>query len=194
MTTDVIARKAALRREIRARLKLITPVKRTVASREICQRLRESQLWHSARTVLFFAPMLDEPDLWSLLEESLSGKKTVALPRHVADKQSYAAAQVCDVSSDLCAGKFGIREPTESCREIALSVADLVLVPGVAFDLHGRRLGRGRGFYDRILTDVKGIKCGVSFDEQIVGEVPVVPTDVQVNFVVTPTRWIETGN
>ena len=194
MAADIIERKAAMRREIRARLQLVTPDKRIVASRGICARLRGSEVWRSAKTILFFAPMLDEPDLWSLLEEALSGEKTVALPRHVADRQSYAAAQVCDVSSDLCAGKFGIREPKESCREIVLSGADLVLVPGVAFDLHGRRLGRGRGFYDRLLADASGIKCGVSFDEQIVSEVPVVPTDAQVDFVVTPTRWIETGN
>lgn len=194
MTTGIIERKAALRREIRARLQGITPEQRAVASQAIRRRLRESLAWRSAQTVLFFAPMLDEPDLWPLVEESLSAKKTVALPRHVADRQNYAAAQVRDVSTDLGAGKFGIREPLTSCPEISLNLADLVLVPGVAFDLHGRRLGRGRGFYDRLLAGVTGIKCGVSFDEQIVSAVPVDPTDAQVNLVVTPTRWIKAAN
>jgi 5-formyltetrahydrofolate cyclo-ligase len=65
------------------------------------------------------------------------------------------------------------------------------LVPGVAFDLHGRRLGRGKGFYDRLLADVRGKTCGVAFDEQIVREVPVEPHDSDVNCILTPTRWIE---
>ena len=68
---------------------------------------------------------------------------------------------------------------------------DLVLVPGVAFDLQGRRLGRGRGFYDRLLADVDGIKCGIAFDEQMVNEVPAGPPDVRLNFILTPTRCVE---
>jgi 5-formyltetrahydrofolate cyclo-ligase len=67
----------------------------------------------------------------------------------------------------------------------------LVLVPGVAFDLRGRRLGRGKGFYDRLLADAGGLKCGVAFDEQIVTEIPVEPHDVSVDCILTPTRWIQ---
>ena len=68
---------------------------------------------------------------------------------------------------------------------------DLVLVPGVAFDLHGRRLGRGRGYYDRLLSQVGGRTCGVAFDEQVVSEVPVEAHDVLLNCILTPTRWFE---
>ena len=67
---------------------------------------------------------------------------------------------------------------------------DVVLVPGVAFDLGGRRLGRGAGYYDRLLTGVRGTTCGVAFDEQISGELPVEPHDVHVNCILTPTRWL----
>jgi 5-formyltetrahydrofolate cyclo-ligase len=73
-----------------------------------------------------------------------------------------------------------------------LNRLDLVLVPGVAFDARGGRLGRGKGFYDRLLSAVNGTKCGVAFDEQIVDAVPVGPLDVLVNCILTPTRWIET--
>ncbi|MEY2466031.1 MAG: 5-formyltetrahydrofolate cyclo-ligase, partial [Verrucomicrobiota bacterium] len=68
---------------------------------------------------------------------------------------------------------------------------DLILVPGVAFELHGRRLGRGKGFYDRLLADMRGTTCGVAFDEQIVAEIPVEPHDVHLDYLLTPTRWIE---
>jgi 5-formyltetrahydrofolate cyclo-ligase len=68
---------------------------------------------------------------------------------------------------------------------------DLILVPGLAFDLNGRRLGKGKGYYDRLLAGVSGIKCGVAFDEQVVSEVPAGPHDVRVNCILTPTRWLE---
>ena len=67
----------------------------------------------------------------------------------------------------------------------------IVHQPGVAFDLQGRRLGRGKGFYDRLLADLRGTICGVAFDEQIVSELPVGPTDISVNCILTPTRFIE---
>jgi 5-formyltetrahydrofolate cyclo-ligase len=98
---------------------------------------------------------------------------------------------VSDPANDLRPGLLGIREPTEHCEAIALKRLDLVLVPGVAFDARGRRLGRGKGYYDRLLSDVRGVRCGVAFDEQIVPEVPVGPRDALLNCVVTPSRWLE---
>jgi 5-formyltetrahydrofolate cyclo-ligase len=67
----------------------------------------------------------------------------------------------------------------------------LILVPGVAFDLHGGRLGRGKGYYDRLLKELRGTTCGVAFDQQVVEAIPVEPHDVRLDHVLTPTRWIE---
>jgi 5-formyltetrahydrofolate cyclo-ligase len=66
----------------------------------------------------------------------------------------------------------------------------LILVPGVAFDLQGNRLGRGKGFYDRLLAEIRGVKCGVAFEEQIVDEIPVGSHDAAMDFIVTPSRVI----
>jgi len=74
---------------------------------------------------------------------------------------------------------------------LSLNRLDFILVPGVAFDLQGRRLGRGKGFYDQILAVVRGTVCGVAFDQQITPEIPVEPHDAVVNCILTPTRWIE---
>src|SRR5204863_2517253 len=93
--------------------------------------------------------------------------------------------------SDLKIGRFGIREPAEHCPPISLNRLDFILVPGVAFDLTGRRLGRGKGFYDQLLAAVSGTTCGVAFDEQIVREIPVAPHDIRVNCILTPTRWLQ---
>jgi 5-formyltetrahydrofolate cyclo-ligase len=111
--------------------------------------------------------------------------------KHGGSRGFYVACEIKDPEKDLLVGRFGIREPETWCGEIELNRLDFTLVPGVAFDLQGRRLGRGKGFYDQMLAAVRGTTCGVAFDEQIVGEVPVEPHDTRVNCILTPTRWIE---
>ncbi len=93
--------------------------------------------------------------------------------------------------TDLQVGHFGIREPRSPCAPLPLTRLDLILVPGVAFDLHGRRLGRGKGYYDQLLKGLQGTTCGVALDQQIVAEVPAEPHDVRLKCLLTPTRWIE---
>ena len=160
-------------------------------SAQIRDRLKEQAIWKNAGAVLFFAPLPIEPDVWPLLEDALAGKRIAALPRFDSASNGYVACRVQNLRSDIVAGQFGIREPGANCVELPLNRLDLVLVPGVGFDLQGRRLGRGRGFYDRLLADVDGIKCGIAFDEQVVEEIPAGPQDVRLNFILTPTRWVE---
>jgi 5-formyltetrahydrofolate cyclo-ligase len=119
----------------------------------------------------------------------LAEAKTVVLLRFQAQTNQYRACQLQE-PTDLVTGHFGIREPGLHCREIRLNQLDLVLVPGLAFDPRGRRLGRGKGYYDRVLSAARGVFCGVAFDQQIVGEVPVAPHDASVSCILTPTRWI----
>jgi 5-formyltetrahydrofolate cyclo-ligase len=72
-----------------------------------------------------------------------------------------------------------------------LAKFDLVLVPGMAFDLHGDRLGRGRGFYDRLLAEASGVKCGVGYDFQLLEKIPAEPHDAKVDFIFTPSRCVK---
>lgn len=183
--------KAALRQEIRGALKALTLEARALASSEACARLEKQSLWQNARSILFFAPLPDELNVWPLVGPALAAGKMVALPRFAAAKQAYIACTIRSVENDLEAGQFGIREPCNHCAELPLNRLDFVLVPGVAFTLQGRRLGRGKGFYDRLLAAVRGIKCGVAFDEQIVTDIPSEPHDVHLNCILTPTRWTE---
>jgi len=185
--------KAALRREMRARVSDLTAATRTAASLAACKLLSLQETWHDAASVLFYAPLPKELDVWPLLKEALSQGKLVALPRLVAETGQYEARQIRNGDLDLQVGQFGIREPIETCARIPINRLDLVLVPGVAFDQRGRRLGRGKGFYDRILATVRGTTCGVAFDEQIVREIPVEPHDQFVNCILTPSRWFAVG-
>jgi 5-formyltetrahydrofolate cyclo-ligase len=192
MPESLNPQKAALRKEIRAVLQSIPPAVRLAASAQIRTQLKEQTLWKNAEAVLFFAPLPNEVDVWPLLEETLAGGKIAALPRYDSANNDYIACRVQNLQTEIGLGQFGIREPKAGCPEIPLERLGLILVPGVAFDLRGGRLGRGRGFYDRLLAGVRGIKCGVAFDEQIVKEVPAGTLDVRMDFILTPTRCLKT--
>jgi 5-formyltetrahydrofolate cyclo-ligase len=193
MTESPQHRKAALRAEMRTRIASVPPARRAAASQEICRRLLAQPVWQEARHVLLFVPLRDEPDIWPLAAAAQRSGKTVALPRFEPVVNGYEAAVVDDAACDLAPGKFGIREPAPDCPAIALNRLDLVLVPALAFDRHGHRLGRGKGFYDRLLADVSGTTCGVALDEQLVADLPVEPHDIRLNCILTPSHWLMLG-
>lgn len=186
--------KAALRACVRSELQQFSPVERTVASARVCARLEQQEVWKQARSILFYAPLPDEPDVWPLVAVGLSMGKTIALPRFVPKQNLYVACLIRNPAADLHWGQFGVREPNDQCPQVPLNRLDFILVPGVGFDLNGRRLGRGKGFYDRWLADHHGTMCGVAFDQQIVGKVPVEPHDIRLSCILTPTRWQEVGS
>jgi len=190
MQTTIQDAKAALRKEVGARLRLMSAADRLAASGRACALLADQPEWKNSQSLLFFAPLPEEVDVWPLMGEALGAGKTVALPRFDASKGCYTACQVRDLACDLRRGQFGIREPVDGCAGPALKRLDFILVPGVAFDLKGRRVGRGEGFYDRLLAVLRGTTCGVAFDDQIVQNIPVEPHDAVLDCILTPTRWL----
>jgi 5-formyltetrahydrofolate cyclo-ligase len=180
--------KSALRFRIRELVRAVPADERRALSETLCELMRQQTAWQHATKILFYSALPDEPDITPLLEETWAEKKIAALPRFDPQTNSYAA---CIVSSrtELSPGRFGALEPGAGCPVVPLNQLDLVLVPGVAYDFTGRRLGRGKGFYDRLLAGVRGHKCGVAFDAQIIAAVPEEPHDMRVNSILTPTRW-----
>jgi 5-formyltetrahydrofolate cyclo-ligase len=191
MQPDIQAAKTALRKQIRGALQNVSPETRAATAGQIRTQLKEQPFWKAATAVLFFAPLPDEVDVWPLLESALAAGKIATLPRFEPASNDYLACHVQHPQTEVGPGQFGIREPKTGCPEIPLERLGLILVPGVAFDLRGGRLGRGRGFYDRLLAKFHGIKCGVAWGEQIVKEVPTGTLDVRMDFVLTPTQCVE---
>lgn len=191
MNSDAHRAKAQLRRQLRLALHALPEADRRAASARARELLRRQAVWQCARTVLFYAPMAGELDVSPLLEEALRAGKTVALPRFVQETETYLPFQVSHPGRDCAPGRFGISEPAAHCPAVELKRLDLALAPGLAFDLSGCRLGRGGGFYDRLLAGIAGAKCGVAFDQQIVPQIPAERHDVNMNFILTPTRWLE---
>jgi 5-formyltetrahydrofolate cyclo-ligase len=185
--------KAAVRAEIRRRFHSLSTEARTVASAAAMNRLRSQPLWDRVHRLAAFAPRADELDIEPLLIESCRSGRSLYLPRWSAEKGTYHFAHVRNWDGDLVAGAFGLREPAASCPGLDNKQLDLVLVPGLGFGLGGQRLGRGKGFYDRLLPQVSGALCGVGFDWQVLPVVPVELHDQRLDYIVTPTRWIACG-
>ena len=174
--------KPEIRRDTSTLLHMTTDV-RAEKSARLCLAIAESAAWRSARTIAIFAPQPREPDV-ELLWMHGDGKD-FAYPR-VTDGR----LDLFRVASlyELAPGAFGVREPVARIEHaVAPETLDLILVPGVAFTRAGERLGRGGGFYDRLLASLPAHTCkvGVCFDAQILTELPVEPHDQRVDFLAT---------
>lgn len=192
-TASIATLKSDLRQLARTRLAKITAEhRRALSSAAIAQLLARPE-FQSAQRILGFLPLKDEPDLTAALESALAGGKTVALPRYLPGAGQYGASLITGSLAALLPGAFGIREPSASAPVLPLNQLDFILVPGVAFDSSGRRLGRGKGFYDRLLAGTNNsacVRCGIAFDEQIVPAIPAEAHDIAMNVILTPTRWL----
>lgn len=190
MTTTIQVAKSELRQRLGDRFARVTAAERAEASSKVVAALRSWEVWRRAERTLFYAPMAAEVDVWPLVEEAWSTGRLVVLPRYRPAGRQYEGAVVQDPERDLVTGRLGIREPAGHCRTYVLNQLDLVLVPGLGFDAFGRRLGRGRGFYDRLLAQAGGVFCGVAMDWQWLPFVPVEPHDVILDYVATPSRGV----
>jgi 5-formyltetrahydrofolate cyclo-ligase len=189
MSTAAALQREGLRRELRRVLRSIPPEVRQVASRQAWHLLCAQTAWQQARTVFLYWSLSSELDTRPMIESALLNHKTVALPRFNPATGEYEPVQVRDLAADFRPGLLGILEPQAHCPPVEAIRLDFSLVPGLGFALDGRRLGRGKGFYDRMLARVGGLKCGVAFDEQVVEGIPREPHDVCVDCLLTPARW-----
>ena len=181
--------KSKWRKHFREQVLHLTLAERADASARLCQLLETRPEWRQARSVFLFVPTPDEPDILPLAQAALAAGKIVTFPRHCPNNDSYEAARVADLARELTPGQFGIPEPRAECPQFPLNELDFSLVPGIGFALDGGRLGRGRGYFDRLLAAIPGFKCGVAFDCQVTPEFTLEPHDVCLDCILTPTRW-----
>ncbi len=184
--------KSELRKEFSARREGLTPECRAVADAAIRSVLEKWRVFASAPAVAAFAAFGAEPDLMPL-----AGAKPWYLPRYSAAKSAYTLVRVRDLDADLVRGKYGIWEPRpelpelpeERWREL------LFLVPAVACDRCGVRLGRGGGYYDRILNAPECRAAAVVYECQLsASTLPCEAHDRRMDWVVTENGVTACGN
>ncbi|MEI7657256.1 MAG: 5-formyltetrahydrofolate cyclo-ligase [Phycisphaerae bacterium] len=185
--------KAALRRDIERRLAGMSPAAAAVASGAIVAKVRKLESFRTARRVMLYVPMRTEVDVGPLAVETLAAGGEVCLPAFdVASRTMWAVGLEGPWSPEAWPqGRLGVRIARGE-RVVDAASIDLVIVPGVAFDHAGHRLGRGMGFYDRFLRDtgLEAVSIGVAFEEQLVERVPCEAGDVPLRVVITNERCL----
>ena len=177
--------KSALRKEILQQRQSISSAEWQHKSSQICDRLKSNTLFQEAQTILAYFSFRQEPDLSSLFELD----KNWAFPRCVGKSLIWHSWQP---GTPLKPGKYGISEPLATAPAIDPAKADLILVPTVACDRQGYRLGYGGGFYDRLLSTERGLTAttiGIVFDFAYGIELLKDSWDMPLNFVCTETEF-----
>jgi 5-formyltetrahydrofolate cyclo-ligase len=192
MTMQVRHRKSGLRAAMWERLATLTESDIQSRSRSVCLRLATVPHFVEAQRILVYVSTGHEVMTHQLTRDLLAEGREVSVPYYHVVKRHYMAYQIADFDRDLSPGKFGILEPKPDPGHVTpLGRFDAVLVPGLAFDAAGHRLGRGMGYFDHILSSIHGIRIGLAYDCQIVTEVPTDTHDMHMDFLVTETKLID---
>ncbi len=186
--------KASLRREMRQKLAALDPVTVMNTSRQVVCRLLAMPQYRQARRVMIYVSTGYEIDTHDLIRGALAEKDQVCVPQFDPDHQHYHPCAIEDLADDLVAGAFGILEPHPHIEQpVSPSALDLLVVPGLAFSRQGDRLGRGKGYFDRILHQVRGLTVALAHDFQVVPSIVIEPHDRAADFIVTETETISCG-
>jgi 5-formyltetrahydrofolate cyclo-ligase len=167
------------------------PDQRARESMKLCEAIITSTPYQRAKTVLAYASFGSEFDTSFLLERVLTDKKNLIMPRVDKETHQLKLHRVQHLD-ELVAGQWGIREPRVEAKIAMPNEIDFILVPGVAFDSAGFRIGYGKGFYDKLLFSVNpaSTRLSAAFDCQIIDAVPNETHDQRVDIIITPTQKI----
>jgi 5-formyltetrahydrofolate cyclo-ligase len=185
--------KRRLRQELKERLAAVTEADAAAWSGAVCERIAASELLRTAKVVMAYIATPGEADLWPLLNTARNMGKRVCLPRVDWTLRVMSAAEAPRNRQDLLSGRHGILEPPTTSPVVPITDLDLVIVPGLAFDEQGWRLGRGAGFYDRFLAhpSLTAASVGAGFEVQITHGLPRDDWDVALHAIATERRWIQ---
>ncbi len=184
---EIERRKRAMRRQAEANRR--AQAGKDEASRAICRRLADLPEYAAAGTLSCYVAFRNEVRTRAFLEAAMASGKRVVVPYCHTDRLALFRLESMD---ELAPGTLGILEPRAelrslSARRIEAHDLDLMVVPGVAFDRRAARLGHGKGYYDRLLVDVRPDApiVGLAFECQLFPEVPTRPHDVALDLVIT---------
>ena len=199
-TTDIVARKRVVRAQVRARLAVLDGPQIESRSQSLAERLFPTSWWRDGQWVFIYIPMGGEVDTRFIVARAYRDGKRVAIPRMEGEDLAFYFYD--GRTENLLPNQFGILEPDPAWKLVDPSLPTgkrlLVLTPGLAFDRERRRLGRGKGFYDRFLHRLRAAHpagsgswaVGLALAEQLVERVPVSDHDEILDGIVTDREVI----
>jgi len=182
--------KKKMKEEVGERRKNHAESEREAKSVRIMEQLFALPEFAAAKTILFYASKKDEVQTFAMIQKALDMGKRVALPITVVEGKNLVLSEVSNLKG-LVPGAFGVREPANYVP-VRTDAVDLVIVPGVAFDTQGDRIGHGMGYYDKLLKEMPQARfVALAFELQMIPDVPEEAHDVRVHKIVTEARVIE---
>ncbi|MEW6403966.1 MAG: 5-formyltetrahydrofolate cyclo-ligase [Chloroflexota bacterium] len=182
MSSLISSQKSQLRQHCRALRKALGEETRARASVSICEQIQNWDVFQQSQVILTYMPIKSEADLTPLLMGC--PQKRWILPRIIPEEDHRMVFHPYDANR-LVWHPFGMAEPATDSPTIAPEEIELALVPGLAFDHHGWRLGYGGGYFDRFLKDFKGVSVGIVFHALLLDQVPHTRLDIPMQWIIT---------
>jgi len=191
----IINDKKILRKEILAKRKNINTVEKEEKDRKILEKFYESKYYIEAKNIFIYISYDSEINTKGIINKALMDNKKIYVPRTEFKTRLMDAVKITSLDN-LIESEYGILEPSAEKPHIDPNGLDLIVVPGVAFDRNGGRMGYGAGFYDRYFEKIskdnmkKVIKLALAYDFQILEKIPMNEQDVPVNYIITESKFI----
>jgi len=195
----IFTSKELIRKEVLHLRNLINQETKKYKDRKINELLTGLPEFMQSHTVLLYASFRSEVETTGLIEHCLTVGKVTVLPKVDSSLSQLRLYEIKDIK-EICLGYFGIPEPDVSeHRSMKAEDMDLIIVPGVAFDKNCKRLGYGKGFYDKLLSEVRIQKpevriIGLAYEEQIMESIPYESHDIRMDKIITDKRIIDCNN
>ncbi|MBA1334246.1 MAG: 5-formyltetrahydrofolate cyclo-ligase [Firmicutes bacterium] len=187
------AMKTSLREKIMKLRQDLGPEASHRYSMQIARRLFDTELYKKSHSIMAYMSFRSEVDTGHIIRYSLNSGKRIIIPITQKETRTLLLSEIRDPDSELVPGSYGILEPLPGhMKPYAKEDLDLILVPALAYDPRGFRLGYGAGYYDRFLSALKKPvpTIGLAFEIQVLTEVPTEATDIPVDYIVTENRII----
>ena len=156
-------------------------------SKEIQIKLFSLPEYIKTDTIMFYISYDNEVYTHAMIQDSIKQGKNIVVPKV---NGGILIPSILTSWSELTIGSYNILEPKQ-IKPVMLEDINIVIVPGIGFDIYGHRIGHGRGYYDRFLREIKSIKIGLAFDFQILQEIPYEEHDIEMDKIITEKRIIE---
>ena len=185
--------KQSLRKELLLKRSELSPEFILENSKKIAENLINLSIYQKSANIMLYVATQDEVQTQEIIKSAQKDKKRIFIPLIIRKDNALLPSLVTDFEEELVQGVLGIYQPKkEFYRIYPPSTLEMVIVPGVAFTIHGHRLGRGGGYYDRFLSQLEGqiYSIALSFEMQIFDEIPFDVQDMPVDYIITEKRVI----
>ncbi|WP_160683452.1 5-formyltetrahydrofolate cyclo-ligase [Clostridium sp. C2-6-12] len=187
--------KKILRKEVLEKRNNLDLDKKEEMDKEILKKFYETQYYREAKKIFIYISYASEINTKKIINKALKDNKKIYVPRTEFKTRNMDAVEITSLDN-LVQSTYGILEPSIEAPYIDPNELDLIVVPGVAFDRKGGRMGYGAGFYDRYFKKIKKenknkiVKLALAYDLQMLDKVPMSEQDVPVDYILTENQFI----